>query len=102
VGVSGQSEERNIPKKDKVSSFTFRELESMSLERIEKKDPRPDPGTYNPKIKHRILGSGEIKSNRSGFIENSEWVGMQTPGHVYSGVDLDKVKERARVAKILT
>lgn len=27
---------------------------------------------------------------------------MQTPGHVYEGANLDKLKDRARVAKILT
>lgn len=68
----------------------------------EKKNPSPSPGSYNPKKKERQLGGAIVKSDIGGFIDDAKWQSSQTPGHTYNAVEMDKVRGKARIAKILT
>jgi len=70
--------------------------------RLEKKDPQPSPASYKPQKKQRIVGSSLVHSPKGTFALESQWKADQTPGFKYENVDMDKLRGKARVAKILT
>jgi hypothetical protein len=74
----------------------------MTIERKEKKDPRPAPTSYSTLTKERVVGGKILSDERTGAFEEAKFKSQQTPGFNYQSVNLDRIKGRTVAAKILT
>ena len=48
-----------------------------------KKNSMPEPCSYSPKLLDKITGLSKVKEEKGQFVEESKFVGMQTPGFIY-------------------
>lgn len=49
---------------------------------LNKKEQRPGPGTYEPKNHTRLLGCFNLQGEKTSFVEEAKYLGLQTP-HQY-------------------
>ena len=65
-----------------ITARSPRITEAMEIEKTAKKHKRPSIGTYNPKVKERLLLGYQPKSDRVGYIEDAQFKAKASPGYI--------------------
>lgn len=63
------------PKKGLLTSRGKRKMFSQEIEELAKKYKKPDPGTYEVKIKEKLLGALNLKDERTTFADEALYLG---------------------------
>ena len=89
-----------LDKKKKSSlSRSPRITQTQEIEKLEKKFSKPGPGAYTIKEKHKVKGAFNLQDSKGSFLEESEFLSMQTPAAIYEK-KYDQVQKKAPTLKI--